>query len=501
MHIIIDFKNDTTKEQIDQYLSENACTVLNTYSAFDKVYLVSTTSLPPLSDIIESLQDNEQLDIKPVSYPTSEVKFSSSDINDWWKMASVKYPDRFLNEQTYQRRGQSAVVYLIDSGVDTNHTEFDHATVSNLWSFNGDFSDTNSHGTALASLLCGKTCSLADPHVKVIKIWQAGETTRLSHFLGALDAVANDLSNNTKKLSIINMSWGIEKNSYVENKIKTLISCGVVVVAAAGNSGAAIDNITPASMPEVFTVGAYDETFSPCDFSNYTGSVPTTTSTTNSGELDGWAPGNKIKVAMPGGAYGVAAGTSMAAAIHAAAVAYNSFAIQGGNGDFPSVLYSDLLASVISTGKKDYLDLSDVRYRNSKNVVTIYHGEPDGFNKINLPKPTSFVLNIASGQEVNYLLAPSFVFAKIVLQDPLPPGLSLNGLWLTGTCSTVELLTVNTTALCTNDFDTSWSIPFTVRIVPTDRLTEFPVNSNSSNDLVNNFALYAVEESQSLDKN
>jgi len=103
MHIIIDFKNDVTKEQIDQYLSEHSCTVVTTYSAFDKVYLVNAVSLPPLSGIVESVQDNDQLDIKPVGYPTSEVKFSSSDVNDWWKMASVKYPDRLLNEQTYQR--------------------------------------------------------------------------------------------------------------------------------------------------------------------------------------------------------------------------------------------------------------------------------------------------------------------------------------------------------------------------------------------------------------
>lgn len=501
MHIIIDFKNDATKEQIDQYLSEHSCTVVTTYSAFDKVYLVNAVSLPPLSGIVESIQDNDQLDIKPVGYPTSEVKFSSSDVNDWWKMASVKYPDRLLNEQTYQRRGQSAVVYLMDSGVDTNHTEFDHATISNLWSFNGDFADTNSHGTALASLLCGKTCSLADPHVKVIKIWQAGETTRLSHFLGALDAVANDVSNNSKKLSIVNMSWGIEKNVYVENKIKALISCGVVVVAAAGNSGAAIDNITPASMPEVFTVGAYDETFSPCDFSNYTGSVPTTASTTNSGELDGWAPGNKIKVAMPGGSYGVAAGTSMAAAIHAAAVAYNSFAIQNGSGDFPSVVYADLLASVISTGKKDYLDLSDVKYRNSKNVVTIYHGEPDGFNKIDLPKPKSFVLNIASNQEVNYMLAPNFVFAKIELQDFLPLGLSINGLWLVGKHTTNELITVDTTAICTNDFGKSFVIPLTLKIVPGDKITEFPINTNSADDIVSSFQFFLIDPGGEMQKN
>lgn len=487
MHIIIDFKNDATNEQIDQYLSEHSCTVLETYNAFEKVYLVSATSMPPLTTIIESIQDNEQLDIKPVGYPTSEVKFSSSDINDWWKMASVKYPNRLLNEQTYQRRGQSAVVYLIDSGVDTNHTEFDHATISNLWSFNDNFSDTNSHGTALASLLCGKTCSLADPHVKIIKIWQAGQTTRLSHFLGALNAVANDLSNNAGKLSIVNMSWGIEKNTYVEDKIKSLISYGVVIVAAAGNSGVPIDNVTPACMPEVFTVGAYDESFSPCNFSNYTGSVPTTTSSTNSGELDGWAPGSKIKVAMPGGSYGIASGTSMAAAIHSAAVAYNSFAIQSGSGDFPSVVYADLLASIISTGKKDYLDLSDVKYRNSKNVLTIYHGEPDGYNNIDLPKPTSFVLNVLSGQNLNYLLVPSFVFSKIDVQDPLPLGLSMNGLWLVGNPTATELVTVNTHAVCTNDFGKVFSIPMTIKIVPNDRTSEFSINTNSSDDIINHF--------------
>jgi len=503
MHIIIDFKNDVSTEQIEQYLTANSCTVVKTFNSFDRVYLVSTSVIPPLDGIVESLLNDEDLEIKPVAYPRNNgetfanVEFSSSDSIDWWKMASVNFPNRLSSTQTYQRRGDCAVIYLVDSGVDLTHPEFEFSTVSNLWSFNNDFHDLNSHGTALASLLCGKTCSLADAEVKSVKIWQNDVATRLSDFLGAFDAIKTDIPNINGKLPIVNLSWGITKNSYVEAKIKVLLDAGVVIVAAAGNSGTSIENITPASMTEVFTVGAYNETFAPCDFSNYSGSVPTINSTTNSGELDGWAPGSNIKVAMPGGSYGIASGTSMAAAIHSAAVAFNSHVLQLPNGTFPQIIFTDLAAASISTGKKDYLDLSNVQYRNSKNILTVYYGESDGYNKIVYPKPESLNICFASEKEVQYLLAPSFVFSSMILHDALPSGLTQKGLWITGKVESEELINFETVIDAVNNFGETHSFPLTIKIVPVNRLTEFSVVGQSGQDIyqsITNFTLYDFDD-------
>lgn len=500
MHIIIDFKNDTAQDLINQYLTEHSCTVLETFSAFDKVYLVTAEVLPPVTSIVESVQDDDALDIKPLAYPKIEgeafpnVEFSSSNSNDWWKMAVVSAPKYLAETQVYQRRGNCAVIYLMDSGIDLTHPEFEFATVSNLWTFNNDFTDVNSHGTALASLMCGKTCSLADPEVKSVKIWHDGVQTKLSHFLSAFDAIYNDLPNIQNKLAIVNMSWGVTKNTYLENKIKVLLDNGVVMVASAGNSGEVIDNVTPAAMLEVFTVGAYDQTFSPCDFSNYTGSVPTTTGTTNFGELDGWAPGSNLRLAMPGGSYGIGAGTSMAAAIHSAAIAYNSHMLQLPNGSFPLTALKDLFAATISLGKKDYLDLSDPKYQSSKNFITVYYGEPDGYNQIDFEKPTAFVINVESGKSVEVLLALNFIFSSVTLADALPTGFVQNGLWISGSKTVDELLTFETVATCVNNFGVQSQLPFTLRVVPSQQLANYDMSVPSALDYVDNFELNPINK-------
>lgn len=403
-------------------------------------------------------------------------------------------PNSLNDTQVYQRRGNCAVIYLMDSGIDLSHPEFEFASVSNLWSFNDDFTDNNSHGTALASLMCGKTCSIADPSVKSVKIWHDGVQTKLSHLLSAFDAIYNDLPNISNKLPIVNMSWGLTKNSYIESKIKVLLDNGVVMIASAGNSGEVIDNVTPAAMLEVFTVGAYNQTFSPCDFSNYTGSVPTTTSTTNFGELDGWAPGSNLRLAMPGGSYGVGAGTSMAAAIHSAAVAYNSHMLQLPDGSFPQTATKDLFAATISLGKKDYLDLSDPKYHSSKNFITVYYGEPDGYNHIDFEKPTSFEINVESSKQVEVLLALKFIFASVNLADPLPEGFVQNGLWITGSKTVDELLTFETVATCVNDFGVQTQLPFTLRVVPSELLANFDVTVPAAEDYVSNFALNPINK-------
>ena len=496
MHIIIDFKNSVSEEQVQQYLTDHGCTVISTYSAFDKVYLVEAAAVPPITDIVETVKNDEETEIKPMSYPKDEgtqfanVNFSSTDANDWWKMTSVQIPNYSLDTQTYERRGQCAVIYVIDSGADLSHPEFEFASISNLWSFNNDFTDTNGHGTAVASLMCGKNLSIADPIVKVVKIFQADTPTRVSNFLGALDAVYNDLPNNVNKLSVVNMSWGITKDAYVEAKIKVLLNAGVVVVCAAGNSGVEIEDVTPASMPEVFTVGGYDESLKPWSGSNYSGALPTAQADTNHGELDVWAPAPNIRVALPGGSYGISSGTSFSAAIHSSAVAYNSHQLQTPSGQFPTVVLQDLFAAKVSTGKKDILNLSDPRYATSKNIVTVFYAEPEGMNGISYPKPENFTVYAVSGQPLERILAPNFVFAYINLANALPDGFRQEGLWILGTKTVSEEFTFNTTATCVSPTGSQFEVPFSLKVVTEDQVNQMSMPAPFDDYLISKLEFY-----------
>jgi hypothetical protein len=345
MKYLIDFKNTAAQPEIDSYLQQNLCEIIRVYSNFDKVYLVECPQQPAATDIVDTVELDDDLSITPLEttiIPNAEFGLLGStptidlDLNDeqqWWKIYSLNN----LGDQdraVIGRYGSSSMVYLLDSGVKKDHNDFAAATVVDLFSVTGDFTDRTGHGTAIASVILGTVCGITAAEIKSVKIFDPNHSTKQSELLAAFDTVISDYLQNTDKFAVVNLSWGIEKNQYVENKIRTLINFGLYVVAAAGNSGRSIENVTPASMPEVITVGSYNQDFQPCDFSNYTTSVISLTQdSVNYGVLDGWAPGVDIKVATIDGQFGMAAGTSISAALVTAGMVYNNDQYVYGNTD------------------------------------------------------------------------------------------------------------------------------------------------------------------------
>jgi len=306
---IIDFVNSATEDDINQYLSECGATVLKTFSAFEKVVLVECASEPLANDIVEHIKDDghhtnhiKLLTTVPIQFPSLPEEGAKTivtdDQKDWWKVYSGSVVD--LDSPSFQLplSGAGATVYMMDSGIMADHPEFEGADIEFLYSLNDDFVDRKGHGTGLSSLIVGKTCGITNAKLKVVKIFDKDVPTRLSDFLSALDAIYTDFSQ-VNTYGIINCSWEIERNEYVESKLRTLWLSGVQIVVAAGNTSTEIGNVTPAAMAEALVVGAYNASLTPCNFSDYTGAqaISVTGGTVNGGKLSGWAPGENIYVA------------------------------------------------------------------------------------------------------------------------------------------------------------------------------------------------------------
>lgn len=438
MKYIVDFVNTTTEEQINEFLSANGCTTLSVFSAFDKCYLVESTSRPPVTTIIESVVDDSETVIIPLIYnDSSQVLVDLTDETEWWKTASLAKIDLGQPVCTFPRKGSTTCVYIMDSGINSSHVEFEDADITNLYSYNNDFQDYNGHGTALASVISGKTCGVTSAKLKAVKIFQADTPTYQSHFLSALDAVYNDVIANPGILPVVNMSWTVAKNTYIENKIRQLISNGVWVVCAAGNNGQAISNVTPASMPEVFTVGAYSRDLTPCNFSNYPSAINTTPGETNYGEHFIWAPGEHIKSAV-GSGYDFISGTSVAAAIVSAGVAYNSYLHQLPDGTVRYKVRSHPWMA-IKRSSKNILNFSG-NYANSNNIIAgffvSYYGES---NLINRSHEEEMIM-VKSGEFFDVELGPlthcTGDASNFEITTELPQGLVQQGNYLVGTINT-----------------------------------------------------------------
>jgi hypothetical protein len=391
MKFIIDFKDSVLETEREAYLTEHGCNVVQQYDNFKQTYLVECETQPELTDLIEVIVNDDAHEIQLLSdqvvvnqyygtfNPTlPSIVVGTHDEHDWWKNYILVKPEFDADTITISRKGADVSVYIMDSGIKADHPEFAEANITTLFSINDSFDDANGHGTALASVIVGKTCGLTDAKVKVVKIFEDNYNTRQSEILQALDAIMSDFLLNSNQAGVLNCSWSIPKNDYIEQKIRNLIAVGVYVVVSSGNSGLAIDSVTPASMPEVLTIGSFNVDLKPSDFSNYTGvsAISNTNSGVNSGELDGWAPGENIWVATIDGAYGYVAGTSIAAAIHSCVMAYN-FSDKLVNGELiePNQRRAVDALTNLSLSRTDLLDLSDPKYSNSANRVSTLANE------------------------------------------------------------------------------------------------------------------------------
>jgi len=313
---IIDFVDTTEQNEIQNFLDTNSLSVQKIFDSLGKIYLVSGESIPPDHDIVESVQSDSVLSInfeEVVSVPVND--------DNWWKIAS--YADDDVNPDTtsldIEIKDPIYDVYVVDSGINHDHTEFSGQNIINLFSAtSGDFSDVNGHGTAMTSLITGNTCAITRANIANVKIIDQNGAVTLSSLLEALDVILTDSSNKPTVPAMANLSWTIPYNEYVNAKVQHLINSGITVVTSAGNQGVELNNFTPACIADAFTVGAYNQMFEPADFSNYSGS----TNDVNSGTIDLWAPGTNILVANHTGGYKTIQGTSPSTAIVCACICY-----------------------------------------------------------------------------------------------------------------------------------------------------------------------------------
>jgi hypothetical protein len=438
MKFLIDFKADAPDADISAYLQQHNCTILKEWNKFDKIFLVESETIPPSIDITDRIVEENHLIISPLEVTTlnpyyathrdpakETIDININDPKDWWKNYSRAQPE-FLNQTTTLKRlGQNISVYLVDSGIEASHPEFENADITNIYSVTpGDFSDRNGHGTALASVIVGKSCGVTDAKLKIVKIFDAQHSTTEHEFLDAMDAIIADHVDGT--YSVLNASWAIPKNEWVEHKLRILENEGIFIVASAGNNGSSIEDVTPASMIDVITVGAYNKDLEPCDFSNYTGgsTISVTGDIVNHGELDGWAPGEEIWTAGLNGTYGYAAGTSIAAAIASAVLTSNltkrcyddGTRIEGwGNA---KVSTAAIMSSIVLFYRPDLLNLSNPNYQNSVNVIATFS------DRDIMPvtqAPDEFLFTYVAGQELQGVRVYEPIFTKAIEWiTPLP---------------------------------------------------------------------------------
>ena len=259
-------------------------------------YRFSVIAINPAGNSASSTSSNA---VVPVSSYVAETIASEWGIDRIDERVSSA--DGFL---TMPGRGQGTRIYVVDTGVRTTHTEFTNRISSGFSTVADGFgtSDCNGHGTHVASSAAGTTYGVANLATIVpVRVLDCDGSGSTSDVISGLDWVASHIRS-TNSQAVVNMSLGGAVDSVLNAAVRSIISLGVPVVAAAGNEARDACSSSPGSEPLAITVAASTSLDEQAGYSNYGSCV------------DVFAPGSSITAAgiASDTSTSVKSGTSMA---------------------------------------------------------------------------------------------------------------------------------------------------------------------------------------------
>ncbi|MBI4669423.1 MAG: S8 family peptidase [Elusimicrobia bacterium] len=224
---------------------------------------------------------------EPPSQPPSEIQWGVQRVN-----ASAAWP---------VTQGAGVKVAIVDTGIDPEHPELKANIKGGHNAIDKDqpWADDHFHGTHVAGItaavLNGEGVVGVAPQAELYAVKVLSKDGSGSIF-GIIGGIMWCIENG---MDVINMSLGADQGNFMfEYAIQAAYNAGIVVVAAAGNSGGAVG--FPAAYKEAIAVSALDEKDNIASFSS------------RGPEVDFIAPGVKIPSTVTGGGIAAYSGTSMA---------------------------------------------------------------------------------------------------------------------------------------------------------------------------------------------
>nr|WP_257823120.1 S8 family peptidase [Salipaludibacillus agaradhaerens] len=265
--------------------------------------------------------------------PVLHVELSETQVNSLENHPQIKTVEENAEAKAYQQQtpwgitrvqgiaaqsqgytGNNVKVAVLDSGIDRSHPDLS-ANVRGGYSVFGDspYNDGNGHGTHVAG-----TVGAVNNNIGVIGVAPQADLYAVKvlnnsgsgSYAGIAQGIEWSINNG---MDIINMSLGgSSSSSILEQYCNLAYNRGLLVVAAAGNSGTAAGNTNTVGYPARYnSVIAVAATNSNNVRGNFSSTGPT---------LELSAPGVSVLSTTPGGNYASYNGTSMASP-HVAGVA------------------------------------------------------------------------------------------------------------------------------------------------------------------------------------
>lgn len=301
--VIIGFKNVPGKSDID-FISSNGGIVKRTYKIINAVSAdvpEKSIGIITKSPNVEYVENDEKVFAHMPIGTCQEIQVLKQTVP--WGVNRIG--SRLVN--AVGNTGKGIKVGILDTGIDYNHEDLkgNYRGGYNFVGNNNNPMDDNGHGSHVAGIVGAEDNDIGvvgvapQAYLYSVKVLAFDSTGSTSDIVSGLEWSVDN------SMQVINMSLGSEDDSIsVGRAIYNTYNAGVLIIAAAGNSGNVAgsgDNVDyPAKYDSVVSVGATDIKDNRARFS----------STGSSLELS--APGDNILSTLNWNKYGVLSGTSMA---------------------------------------------------------------------------------------------------------------------------------------------------------------------------------------------
>jgi subtilisin family serine protease len=172
----------------------------------------------------------------------------------------------------YNATGSGVTVYIIDTGIRFDHTEFGGRASTGIDEVTpgGTAADCNGHGTHVSGTVGGTTYGVAKSvKLVAVRVLDCSGSGSYAGVVAGVDWVTAQKNANPTVPMAANMSLGGGPSQALDDAIGRSTGVGVTYAVAAGNDGRNACNYSPARAPSAITVAATDNTDARTSWSNY----------------------------------------------------------------------------------------------------------------------------------------------------------------------------------------------------------------------------------------